>query len=128
MDFVHQIWKVEKLISLFTTNQLDLSPGYQRNIIWSSNAQKELLESIFRGRPMPSFFFRALADGKFEVVDGQQRARTLIGFFLGQIETFQGHFYAALPQADPNPRNQFLNYELSVTIISNLAADERIAT
>jgi hypothetical protein len=126
MDFVHQTWKVGKLISLFTANKLDLSPGYQRNIIWSSSAQKELLESVFRRRPMPSFFLRQLADGKYEVVDGQQRARTLIGFFLGQIETFQGHFYADLPQTETDLRNQFLNYELSVTIISQLGPEEHI--
>ena len=126
MDFAHQTWKIGKLISLYTANKLDLSPGYQRNIIWSSNAQKELLESVFRRRPMPSFFLRQLADDKYEVVDGQQRARTLIGFFLGQIETFQGHFYADLPQTETDLRNQFLNYELSVTIISRLGPEEHI--
>lgn len=126
MDFAHQTWTVGKLISQYTSNKLDLSPGYQRNIIWSSNAQKELLESVFRRRPMPSFFLRQLADEKFEVVDGQQRARTLIGFFLGQIETFQGHFYADLPQTETDLRNQFLNYELSVTVISHLEPEEHI--
>jgi hypothetical protein len=126
MDFVHQPWKVNKIISLFTAGNLDLSPGYQRNMIWSSAAQKELLESVFRRRPMPSFFLRQASEDNYEVVDGQQRARTLIGFFLGQIETYEGHFYSDLPQIDAHVQNQFLNYELSITIITRLEPDERI--
>ncbi len=126
MDFLHQTWNISKLISLFTARNLDLSPGYQRNIIWASAAQKELLESVFRRRPMPSFFLRQLPDDKYEVVDGQQRARTLIGFFLGQLETHQGYYFADLPQAEPRLQNQFLNYELSVTVITRLEPGEHI--
>jgi hypothetical protein len=126
MDFVHQTWNIGKLVSLFKAGKLDLSPGYQRNIIWSSGAQKELLESVFRRRPMPSFFLRQLPQDNYEVVDGQQRARTLIGFLQGQLETHQGHFFSDLPQVDPLLQNQFLNYELSVTIITSLAQEESI--
>lgn len=126
MDFIHQTWNIRKLIGLYTEEKLDLSPGYQRNIIWSSNAQKELLESVFRRRPMPSFFLRLVSPDTYEVVDGQQRARTLIGFFLGQIETHDGHFFAELPQAEPQLQNQFLDYELSVTIITRLESEEHI--
>lgn len=114
------------MIDLFTAGKLDLSPGYQRNIIWSSGAQKELLESVFRNRPMPSFFLRQLPGDNYEVVDGQQRARTLIGFFRGQIETHQGNFFADLPHTSPQLQNRFLNYELSVTVIMRLDQDEHI--
>lgn len=126
MDFVHQTWSIRKLLNTFTAGKLDLSPGYQRNIIWSSGAQKELLESVFKRRPMPSFFLRQLVGDTYEVVDGQQRARTLIGFFRGQIETLSGHFFADLPQIDQHLQSQFLDYELSVTIITRLDEGERI--
>lgn len=126
MDFAHQSWPVRKLIELFKNQKIDLSPAYQRNIIWSSRAQKELLESVFRARPMPSFFLLKRPDDKYEVVDGQQRARTLIGFYKGQIDTFDGHYFADLQTAHIELRDRFLNYELSVTVIAALAPDEHI--
>jgi len=126
MEFVHQTWNIRRLINLLSAGNLDLSPRYQRNIIWSTNAQKELLESVFRSRPMPSFFFRKVNEENYEVVDGQQRARTLVGFYLGQIETHQGHFFADLPQVFPYIQNQFLNYELSVSVITRLHSEEHI--
>jgi hypothetical protein len=126
MDFVHQTWKIRKLIELYSADGLELSPGYQRNIIWSSHAQKELLESVFRRRPMPSFFLRKLENDKYEMVDGQQRARTLIGFYRGQIDTYDGQFFAGLQTAQPEAVEKFLNYELSVTIITLLESEEHI--
>jgi hypothetical protein len=88
----------EQQISLQSVNDLrlvDISgarrffvPAYQRGFRWSRLQVTQLLEDIreFVGRPNPTpddfyclqpLVIKALADGRFEVVDGQQRLTTL---------------------------------------------------
>lgn len=39
-----------------------------------------MIESVIRNIPIPSFYFAELDDGKWEVVDGQQRLRAFFEF------------------------------------------------
>ena len=80
MNFDLEIWKISDLVKVHEENRLDLSPPYQRNPVWTAKAQQKLLESILRGKPIPSFFLLKKPDESFEVIDGQQRARTIIGY------------------------------------------------
>jgi len=71
---------------------------------------------------MPSFFILNRADGVCEVVDGQQRARTIIGFHAGQITAKDGMQFEAVPSA----AEPFLGYLLNVTRITDLQSGESI--
>jgi hypothetical protein len=128
MNFKHEAWPVKKLVELYEAKKLELNPPYQRNPIWSSAAQKELIESILRGRPMPSFFLLARANGTFEVVDGKQRALTIFAFWRGQLAAKDGRNIDSVPaESGELPlRHIFLSYSLSVTHITELAPDESI--
>ncbi len=64
---------------------LDLNPVFQRRQVWKPSAKSQLVDSIVRGYPIPIIFLRQVQDMKtlssrMEVVDGQQRLRTLISF------------------------------------------------
>ena len=114
MNFKHEAWPVKKLVELYEAKKLELNPPYQRNPIWSSAAQKELIESILRGRPMPSFFLLARANGTFEVVDGKQRALTIFAFWRGQLAAKDGRNIDSVPaESGELPlRHIFLSYSL----------------
>lgn len=118
MHFEHKIWSIEELNNVYRKKKLDLSPPYQRNPIWSSKAQRMLINTIRRGQPIPNFFLLLKPKAKYEMVDGQQRARTIFGFLKGVIPDLEDNFYQG--------ERSFLRYELSVTIISRLAKDEAI--
>lgn len=75
---------------------------------------------------MPSFFLRQLPDGRFEMVDGQQRARSLLAFYSGQIETYEGKFFTDLQREQSDRASRFLNYELNITIITRIDEGESI--
>ena len=128
MKFEHQAWSVKDLVKLYDEKQLELNPPYQRNPIWSGSAQKELISSILRGWPMPSFFLLQKPDGRFEVVDGKQRALTIFAFWRGHLQTSDARNIESVPkQTGEVPlREIFLAYHLSVTRITDLAPGESI--
>ena len=86
-------WHIEKTsysVSDFISWQKDgvliLNPDFQRRAVWSQGAKSFLIDTVVRGFPMPVIFLReqktdlkALKTIK-EVVDGQQRIRTLLSY------------------------------------------------
>lgn len=64
---------------------LKLSPVFQRRPVWKGPARSQLIDSISRGFPIPIIILRQVQDlstlkSTLEVVDGQQRLRTLISY------------------------------------------------
>jgi hypothetical protein len=55
-------------------------PDYQREFVWSIKKQSKFVESIFMGLPIPFLFFWQDEEGRFEIVDGSQRIRTIKDF------------------------------------------------
>jgi len=128
MKFEHQPWPVKDLVELYDAKQLDLNAPYQRNPIWSGPAQRELISSILRGWPMPSFFLLQKPDGRYEVVDGKQRALTIFAFWRSQLNTSDGQNIDSPPlePGETSIRDIFLSYQLSVTRITDLTQGESI--
>ncbi|HSQ98272.1 MAG TPA: DUF262 domain-containing protein [Rickettsiales bacterium] len=74
-------------ISNVSRGGLDLQPDYQRDFIWNKNFKDNLIHSIIKNYPIGTILIREL-DGipsikgaLQEVVDGQQRLRTICEFF-----------------------------------------------
>jgi hypothetical protein len=60
-------------------------PDYQREFVWSEKRQSKFIESIILGIPIPYIFF-ADVDGRYEIVDGSQRIRTLDAFLSNKLQ------------------------------------------
>lgn len=75
---------------LSTDASLDLSPTFQRRPVWSDEQSSYLIDSILNNLPIPEIFIRtkttAAGDTTVEVVDGQQRLRSIIRFFRNDLE------------------------------------------
>jgi hypothetical protein len=106
-------WKISDLLKNYEEDLLNLSPVYQRNFIWSIKDQQHLIESIKKNNPIPNFFLIKKESGKLEMVDGQQRSRTILGFIKGQFKDLDKKFYKEEDFLG------FLNYTFPVTIISD---------
>lgn len=78
MHYEYSTITIRELLELTISEKLDLSPSYQRGFIWSLPDQKSLINTISKGYPLPNLFIRVLKDGQMEMVDGQQRSRTII--------------------------------------------------
>lgn len=129
MNFELATWKISELLKVYDEDRLDLSPPYQRNEVWTAKAQQKLLESILTGKPIPSFFLLQKPKNAFEMIDGQQRARTVIGYWKNLIFdhenlTFEQRLEKAKVRKSASAA--FLDYRLSITIVTEIHDDESI--
>ena len=67
--------------------QLVLQPKFQREYVWNTKPElpSRLIESLLLEIPIPPIYFGKVAEGRLEVIDGQQRLTTLITFVSNQF-------------------------------------------
>lgn len=80
MKYKIETWSITRIPDLYKENKLNLNPPYQRNAIWSLQAQRLLIDTIKNNMPMPAFFVQAKGENSYEMVDGQQRSRAILAY------------------------------------------------
>ncbi|MCI0579588.1 MAG: DUF262 domain-containing protein [Chloroflexi bacterium] len=112
------------------SRQLILTPKFQRRDVWSPKAKSYLIDTILRELPIPPLFIRVRIDTSLrravrEVVDGQQRLRTVLGYIHGDFPVmevhnsrFAGLHYAELPE---DIQEQFLGYPFTVNLLRDVS-------
>ncbi|PIQ09285.1 MAG: hypothetical protein COW71_07090 [Ignavibacteriales bacterium CG18_big_fil_WC_8_21_14_2_50_31_20] len=114
MKYSIEKWSIEKLLDVVENGRLLLNPPFQRNFVWSPTDQEELIESIIKGYPLPTLFIYESSKNNYEMIDGQQRTRTLLKFIKKLISDKSGKFYSE----DDFPN--FKSYLLPIAIITQL--------
>jgi len=125
-NFDSRTYSINDFIEWDDRGQLEISPKFQRRSVWSPQAKSYLIDTILNDKPLPKIFIRATTDPKTkkttrEIVDGQQRIRTILsfvrdGFRISKVhnEDFGGKLYSELPD---EVQGEFLKYELSVDLL-----------
>jgi hypothetical protein len=102
---------------------LTIQPEYQRNYIYADGGgarEEAVIHSLLKGYPLGLLYFNKVAEGKFEVLDGQQRI-TSIGRFVTNkfaiMENGNPKNFGSLPvdQQDKILGSKFLIYECEGT-------------
>ena len=146
-DIQHTDFKVSDFLSWQRAGSLELSPSFQRRPVWSAGAKSYLVDTIVRGLPVPVIFLRSVPsdavrfEPKREVVDGQQRIRTLISFIapdlLTDLNPTRDKFTVqrnhnrelagkTFDQLDPAIQQRMLDYEFSVHVFPSDTDDREI--
>ena len=80
--------KTYKLIEIagWTSGTSEVAiPPLQRGLVWKPNQVEMLWDSILRGFPIGSFMLSDADDGKFFLLDGQQRFNAIsLGYKIGR--------------------------------------------
>ena len=71
---------IGELAALYRDGDLDISPVYQRMFRWDMEQQSALIESILLQIPIPPIYVYQSEDGKWNLIDGQQRLSTIFKF------------------------------------------------
>lgn len=97
------------IISRLEHNEIDLMPDFQRSKdLWTPQEQSRLIESILIRLPIPAFYFDALVDDRWQVVDGLQRLSTITNFVINQklkltnlefLSDYEGFSFKDLPRS-----------------------------
>lgn len=113
--------------------ELVLAPYFQRRSVWSDKAKSYLIDTILRGSPIPKIYMRHTIDPQTrksirEVIDGQQRLRTILNFvddgfkvLKAHNDQFGGQYFSQLPK---EVQSNILSYELSVDLLPGLSDKE----
>ncbi len=108
---------LRELVRMVEEDELQARPEYQRKFRWKEETQRELIESLLMGLPVPAIFVATNANGSWDVVDGLQRVSTIVRFMgsddaraklhmgeplvlkqLPQLTRFEDVTFAALPR------------------------------
>jgi len=74
---------INEIVLLHRNGQINLSPGFQRQSVWSLTDRRRLIQSIVAEYPLPNIFlYRRSHRGKtiYDVIDGKQRLETIFMF------------------------------------------------
>lgn len=72
---------IEHFVRMYNEGKLNLRPPYQRNEVINVRKASGIIESAIIGIPLPPIYLFMDKNGKYEVIDGQQRLITFLGFF-----------------------------------------------
>ncbi len=140
-------YKVSDFLSWQRANTLVLSASFQRRPVWKPPAKSYLMDTIVRGLPIPIIFLRerrsdlTRLEPVREIVDGQQRIRTIISFIapnlLSDFKPDRDSFTVesthnkdiagkTFEQLDENTRLSILDYSFSVHTFPSQVDDREI--
>lgn len=129
---LHQ-YSIADFLQWHSRKELTLNPDFQRRSVWSPDAKSYLIDTILQGYSIPKIYLRTTINptnftSNRDVVDGQQRLRTIIEFSQNKFalnsrgREFQRFRYQDLPS---EYQNAFLSYPISVEHLVN-ASDELV--
>lgn len=126
---------ITSVITWIETDEIDLQPEFQRGMVWGRDKQQLLIDTIFRNWQIPPVF--VISDDitfKKEVLDGQQRLRSIFNFYKNEfpvngkhqpsdeaLERLHGLYFSELPVES---KRQFMNFSLRVFEITKYSEGE----
>jgi hypothetical protein len=132
-SFDCRTYSIQDFVEWDTQGALELNPSFQRRPVWSDKAKSFLIDTILRGKPIPKVFLRqkinvSTKSAIREVVDGQQRLRTILTYIRDGFEVSKNHnsdfgglVFSQLPE---EVQAQILSYEISTDLLINLPDSE----
>ncbi len=83
LQVLHDKWK---------NGEIEIPP-FQRQFVWTQSQASRLIESFLLGLPVPGvFLYKDKLTQKLLVIDGQQRLKTVFGYFDGYLPGAQERF------------------------------------
>ena len=93
---------------------LDIRPKYQREFIYKDNQRDAVIRTVMSGFPLNVLYWAVNDDGKYEMLDGQQRTISVCQFVQGDFSFDHGgspHFFHNLPA---EVQKKFYDYKLHI--------------
>ena len=93
-----------ELYRRYQRGDLNLDPEFQRNYVWDDKRASLLVESVLLEIPIPVIYLAEEIDGRFTIIDGQQRLRSFFRFInndfklknLRVLSDYEGKFFKTL--------------------------------
>ncbi len=135
------VFKTEKAIYtptdfvVWNSNEmLELSPNFQRNPVWRNSAKSYLIDTMLRDMTIPPIYLRikqnkGATQSIREVVDGQQRIRTVLEFIRNEFrlsDTLESEWSGKLFfELSAKEQQQIMDFSFSVEMFKGIS-DQQI--
>ena len=90
MDSTLSDLKISDLVELRKLEFAKPNPEYQRGVVWTTQQQQKLIDSVLRGYQLPVIYLHdvkkvaaGLTQEGYDIIDGQQRMESLYRFAEG---------------------------------------------
>ncbi|TDC54828.1 DUF262 domain-containing protein [Actinomadura sp. KC345] len=113
---------------------IDLQPEFQRGEVWTTPKKQRLIDTILRKWHVPPIHLVSKGEGKFDVLDGQQRLTSIRDFMQGSFpvdatiepivpgfEAYDGLRYGQLPEG---LRDEFESFAIRIFELHDYTPEE----
>ncbi|MGX9340857.1 DUF262 domain-containing protein [Mycoplasma sp. 4044] len=94
-------YSVEQLIKDVIDGKIISDIEMQREIVYDSEKQEKVIDSLVKGIPLPAFYLWKREDGKLEVLDGKQRIESVKKFKCNEL-TYKNRIWKDYGQDSTN--------------------------
>lgn len=107
--------------------KLDVRPAYQREFVYKPEQQQAVIDTLSKGYPLNVMYWADHGNGRYELIDGQQRTLSICTFLDGDFSCArlfgikQPQAFHTLPE---DLREQLLDYELTVYICDGTESEK----
>jgi uncharacterized protein with ParB-like and HNH nuclease domain len=120
---------LDAILRRIKSGTIQLSPDFQRNVVWDNKRKSLLIESLMLNIPIAMFYVSDDGKGNWEVVDGLQRLTAIKEFVLekkfklSDLEFWKQYNDSDMDDLPPFPYNQIMETEFSFVIIQPTTRD-----
>jgi len=93
---------------------LDIRPPYQREFIYKDRQREAVIDTLTKDFPLNVMYWAVRDDGKYEVIDGQQRTISICQYVEGDFAYMFRYFH----NLKEDEKEQILNYKLMIYLCS----------
>lgn len=118
---------LRQVYDMINDGEINLSPDFQRNVVWDNRRKSKLIESILLRIPLPVFYFSSDSAGILAVVDGLQRLTAINEFMqnklvlhdLEYLDYCEGQTYSGKNRIDDRLYRRFNLTQISANVIDS---------
>lgn len=116
------VFQIEHWISSERGVKLNLSPEYQRKLVWDDKRKSALIESLLLRIPIPAFYLDEDGAGNKSVIDGMQRLSTIHSYLNNEFPLKKMQYLSNCEKKyfkdlEPKLQSRIEDTELAVNIL-----------
>jgi hypothetical protein len=116
----YSIFEIRRMLN--DTKELIIDPEFQRNAVWKIEQERELIESVLMGIPIPIIYVFEDKDGKKQVVDGRQRIHAIVrylgnAFALDNLKMLPRFNKKRFKELEPLYQSKLERYQIPMYVI-----------